>query len=119
MTGIYPAQSFFQIDRSGDSGRITLIRDLREDSLQMTQYILRVVAYDSVYPDHTVTHNVVVNVARNQHGPEFVPGPVYSKVISDGFSVGEEVMRVRANDEDEQVYIHRRENVWKNIHSEL
>ena len=106
VLGVYPAPSFFSLNVQNDGTvQISLAKDLRTDSLQLSQYVLTVQAYDSVYPNLKVSKNIVINVARNQNGPVFEPSDLYMKVISDGFSVGSEVVRVNAKDRDQGVSI--------------
>ena len=106
ITGIYPAPSFFELRRLQDgSARIRLIADLRTDSLQIKQYIIRVAAWDSVYPNMRVEKDVFINVGRNLNGPRFVPRDTYEESLSDGYSVGGKFLTVRAEDEDDEVRI--------------
>ncbi|RUS82555.1 hypothetical protein EGW08_009685 [Elysia chlorotica] len=72
--GIYPAQSFFSVDPV--TGVVTLTGDLINDPNKLTQYTLRVCAYDTAFPSIRSCVNQVINVNRNQFGPVFVPSNV-------------------------------------------
>ncbi|XP_060080745.1 protocadherin Fat 4-like, partial [Ylistrum balloti] len=69
--GDYPAQSFFGVNNK--SGEVTIIRDLRQDGLNLLSYTLKVVAYDTGKPSLRRTGTVVIDVARNLNGPTFYP----------------------------------------------
>ncbi|GFN79862.1 protocadherin fat 4 [Plakobranchus ocellatus] len=69
--GVYPAQSFFSVDES--TGAISLTGDLRNDPLKLTQYTLRICAYDSGFPNIRSCVDQIINVNRNQFGPSFNP----------------------------------------------
>ena len=102
LVGVYPSQSFFSLQTLADgSARILLREDLRSDNLQLSHYILRVRAFDSVYPDAVATSDVNVVVERNRNGPRFEPDDVYERKLSDSFEVGEQVLQVRAVDDDD------------------
>ncbi|KAK3745550.1 hypothetical protein RRG08_040225, partial [Elysia crispata] len=69
--GNYPARSFFSVDAV--SGVVTLTGDLINDPNKLTQYTLRVCAYDTAFPNIRRCADQVINVNRNQFGPTFVP----------------------------------------------
>ena len=100
ITGIYPAQSFFQVRDNGD---LVIARPLTSDSLQLAEYTLTVAAWDSVYPDMRAEQTVIVGVRRNENAPRFRPSASYQKSISDAFQVGEVVLTVEAEDGDPTV----------------
>ena len=104
VTGIYPAQSFFNLTTLADGrARISVRRSLRDDSLSLTSYTLTLVAYDSEYPEQQVTGSVVITVQRNVNGPIYKPSSTYSKTIVDSFAVGSMILQVTAEDADEEV----------------
>ena len=104
ITGLYPAPSFFQLTPLLDgSARVTLTADLRSDSLLLQQYVLRVQAYDSAFPDIHTTTDILIQVTRNANGPRFIPSDTYERVLSDTYGVGERFLAVLARDDDTQV----------------
>ncbi len=64
---------------------------------------LTITAYDSANPLNTVSTRVVVTVQRNQNGPVFQPSSTYQMVLVESFEVGEIVLTVSAQDQDENV----------------
>ena len=102
ITGVYPSQTFFSLRKLADgSARVLLQEDLRADNLQLRHYVIRLRAFDSVYPDAIATSVVNVIVERNRNGPRFQPQDIYELALSDSFQVGEPVLQVLAVDEDE------------------
>ena len=97
MTGIYPADTFFNIDIN--TGRIYVKNSLKTDSLKLGTYTVRVVAYDSYYPHRRTTEDIIVTVVRNPNKPAFSTC-CYSKRISENFAVGSSVIQVSADDQD-------------------
>lgn len=66
------------------------------------QYIylqLRVVAYDSVYPDTRDQADVTISVTRNENSPIFSL-PNYDRTITDTFALGRVLIDVNASDAD-------------------
>ena len=55
-------------------------------------------AYDSAYSALTSVANVLINVERNQAGPVFQPSATYQQDISQGFGVGDVIVKVTAVD---------------------
>lgn len=107
IVGVYPSQTFFSLRVLADgSARVLLSEDLRTDNLQLRHYVVRLRAFDSVYPDAMATSDVNVVVERNRNGPRFQPQDVYERSLSDSFQVGEQVLQVLAVDEDEHDVIH-------------
>ena len=104
VAGVYPAPSFFRLARLQDgSARLTLARHLRTDSLRLTRYLLRLLAYDSVYPDVVTSVDVDIEVMRNQNGPRFTPSDTFERALSDSYSVGGQFLTVTARDDDVEV----------------
>ena len=102
ITGVYPSQTFFSLRMLADgSARVLLQEDLRADNLQLRHYVIRLRAFDSVYPDAIATSVVNVIVERNRNGPRFQPQDIYELALSDSFQVGEPVLQVLAVDDDE------------------
>ncbi|KAK3608192.1 hypothetical protein CHS0354_039207 [Potamilus streckersoni] len=79
--GICPADTFFLIDNL--TGNIQIRQDLRADSLRLTIYTLRVVAYDTAKPLVTGTALVYVTVRRNLNSPVIRPPTVALTVPED------------------------------------
>ncbi|XP_023933063.1 protocadherin Fat 4-like [Lingula anatina] len=96
ITGVYPAPHFFSIVE--DTGVIRVHRSLREDSLQLPAFIVRVEVYDSLYPENKASATGVINVMRNPTGPRFTP-PTYNVNLTD-ISPGGMLIQVYATDED-------------------
>ncbi|KAJ8318063.1 hypothetical protein KUTeg_003154 [Tegillarca granosa] len=93
-TGDGSALSYFYITRDG---RVYLKNSLRQDSLN--QYTLRVVAYDTFYPNNRGSSVVLINIIRNPSGPIFTLQN-YEETINDNFPVGNVVLTVTATDAD-------------------
>lgn len=60
---------------------------------------LRIVAYDSTYPENQATATVSLSVERNPNAPTFVDKS-YVIDINEKFSLGTVVMTIRAEDDD-------------------
>ena len=104
VRGVYPSPSFFEVQKQNNGvGRVTVIRDLRKDSLQLSSYLLTVAAYDSANPIMETTSTVRIGVKRNQHGPVFHPSSTYEKVLAESYEIGEVVLQVQAVDQDQGV----------------
>ena len=97
LVGIYPAQHFFRIDNS--TGEIFVKESLKNDNRRLTSYTLSIQAYDTAYPDATVTTSVEIRVNRNANAPQFVEDS-YDEIISENFPLVTEVVRVEAKDLD-------------------
>jgi protocadherin Fat 4 len=101
VTGVYPAQSFFNLTVLSDGrARIRVQKSLRDDSLSLASYTLTLLAWDSEYPEQKISASVIIGVQRNVNGPVFRPSATYSKTIVDSFTVGDMVLQVTAVDQD-------------------
>ena len=107
IRGVYPSPSFFQVvPQSNGVGRISITRDLRTDNLQLSSYLLNMVAYDNANPIMEAKATVRINVKRNQNGPVFQPSSTYEKTLAESFEVGEVVLKIKAVDQDTNVSWH-------------
>ncbi len=97
ITGDYPAPSFFEIGRT--SGEIAIRNDLKTDNLKSTDYIVRVIAYDTSYPDQVSTVTVPIQVTRNERAPIFSQ-PEYRTSIAENHRLGSSVLQLIATDDD-------------------
>ncbi|XP_062579030.1 protocadherin Fat 3-like [Saccostrea cucullata] len=98
VVGIYPAPSFFDVDK--DTGAIRITRDLKEDKSATGTYVLRISAYDSRDPSKFTTEDVTINVARNLSPPRFSQDP-YSRTITELYPMGVPVLNISATDSDQ------------------
>ncbi|XP_041363172.1 uncharacterized protein LOC121378881 isoform X2 [Gigantopelta aegis] len=99
-TGIYPAQTFFDINEN--DGTISIIQDLKLDGMATPTYKLEIVVFDSASQATRDTSTVTISVLRNPHAPEF-DRRTYIKVISEYMNIQDIVETVRASDLDIQV----------------
>ena len=60
---------------------------------------VRVIAYDTKYPDNSVMTDVTVVVTRNANAPKF-SRLRYSQRISETFPIGNDILTVEATDQD-------------------
>nr|XP_034314272.1 protocadherin Fat 4 isoform X3 [Crassostrea gigas] len=97
VVGIYPAPSFFDVDK--DSGVIRIIRDLKEDKSATGTYVLRISAFDSRDPSKNTLTDVTITVARNVNPPVF-DRTTYSTRITELYSMGIPVLNITATDPD-------------------
>ncbi|KAK3089813.1 hypothetical protein FSP39_006721 [Pinctada imbricata] len=97
VTGNYPAPTFFEVNST--TGLIFLARPVSQDSLLTTTYFLRLIAYDSVYPNIQTTATATINVNRNPNGPQFTSVD-YRQTISEDHALGSAVIDVNATDAD-------------------
>ncbi len=98
LVGDYPSQSFFWVDAT--TGVLFVRNSLQSDSLQSTEYGIRVAAYDSVHPTNRALQTLTVRVERNPSAPAFSRNS-YSTRISENFPAGEEIpLDIKAEDED-------------------
>ena len=65
--------------------------------MRVTQ--LRVAAYDTAYPSHTTTSDIVIKVIRNANAPRFLKEN-YIETITEKFPIGDNILQVAAKDED-------------------
>ncbi|GFS23625.1 protocadherin Fat 4, partial [Elysia marginata] len=77
LVGVYPADAFFNVNPV--TGSVTLIKSLTQDGLGLGSYTLTIEAYDNARPKRIARRNVVITVARNANGPEFLPTATYSE----------------------------------------
>ena len=103
ITGLYPSPTFFELNVENDRAHVMLAKDLRTDSLQLTEYQVKLKAYPISYPDQFVETTLVVTVTRNDYGPTFQPSSNYEQPLVASFPVGDEVLTVSAIDRDELV----------------
>ena len=105
LIGDYPAPSFFKINPQ--NGAISISRDLKSDNLKLSEYTLRLVAFDTAYPDQTSTATLEVRVTRNEAAPLFPDSEEYAVEIAENHQLGSSVLQVRANDADDDVVSYR------------
>lgn len=84
---------FGNIDQNGG---LYVTRNLKLDSL--TQYTVRVEAYDSAYPSNPTVCTVTINVIRNPSSPIFIGN--YETTINENYPVGDVILTVTARDAD-------------------
>ena len=58
LVGVYPSQYFFRIDR--ETGEIYVSQSLKLDNLRLTEYTVRVHAYDTAYPENYNDIDIVI-----------------------------------------------------------
>lgn len=122
MVGEYPAPDFFSIERN--TGMIYLVKDLREDSLQLNSYEVRplvlsssyislhlslslqlsIIAYDASTVQIQGSTKVYITVTRNENRPSFSETS-YRANINMSFALGAPIIQVQAQDEDSTVCI--------------
>ncbi|XP_076458561.1 protocadherin Fat 4-like [Babylonia areolata] len=95
--GVYPAQSFFQVDYN--SGAVYIIQDLKNDERARTLYTLRVIAYDASVPTQRDTADVTIAVARNLNAPVFTRSN-YVTTVDESYALGKAVVNATAIDAD-------------------
>ena len=61
------------------------------------------ICYDTAYPDQIASTLVRITVERNENKPRFKPSSSYKVTVTDVFQVGEILVEIRAEDEDEFV----------------
>lgn len=94
MIGDGAAMAYFgDIDANGG---LFVRRNLKLDSL--TQYTVRVQAYDSAYPNNPTVCVVTINVIRNPSSPIFIGN--YEQTINENYPVGDVILTVTARDAD-------------------
>ncbi|XP_050391949.2 protocadherin Fat 4 [Patella vulgata] len=93
-TGIYPAQSFFSVNRT--TGVITLIQNLKNDIFITDPYRLTVIAYDNAVRNQQDTSTVTISVPRNPNGPIFNDN--YETTIQDSHPYSSAVFNISASD---------------------
>ncbi|XP_046564129.1 protocadherin Fat 1-like, partial [Haliotis rubra] len=97
VTGVYPAPSFFRVNN--ETGLVDLSQQLTTIS---GDYRLRVIAYDSFYPNNAATSTVTILVDTNPNTPICNP-PVISQSLDTGSlltPVGFVIGTVNATDAD-------------------
>ncbi|XP_070182145.1 protocadherin Fat 1-like [Littorina saxatilis] len=94
--GIYPADNFFHINPV--SGVITVKNNLTDDALSRPVYELRVIAYDSAFPDQRATSTVTIGVTHNPNAPRF--SDTYRRIIPETWAFNESIFNISANDGD-------------------
>lgn len=57
------------------------------------------IAYDPFYPLNQGTSQVIVNMLRNEHFPQF-NFVLYTKTVVDTTALGDEIIQVQATDND-------------------
>ncbi|KAK7482291.1 hypothetical protein BaRGS_00026419 [Batillaria attramentaria] len=97
--GLYPAESFFAINQT--TGLITVTGDLKQDPLQLSTYLLRVIAYDSPHPARQATATVTLSVTRDPNNPIFQPNSNYFETVDETAPISTVVVPVRATDADQ------------------
>ena len=60
---------------------------------------LKVIAFDSIYPDNQATGTVSIKVERNPNTPAF-PTAAYAVTVDEKLPLGASVIKVRATDSD-------------------
>ena len=60
---------------------------------------LRVAAYDTAYPSHMTTSDIVIKVIRNANPPVFRKEN-YIETITEKFPIGDNILQVAATDKD-------------------
>ena len=61
---------------------------------------LRLIVYDSAYPNAQDTSDVVITVLRDEQGPIFQPSATYQITIPETTPIGNEILEVNAIDAD-------------------
>ncbi|XP_071105610.1 protocadherin Fat 4-like isoform X2 [Haliotis cracherodii] len=103
-TGIYPAQTFFGVNRN--DGRINITQDLKNDGLGRDSYTLQITVYDSQMPDVRVTETVQINVVRNANNPLFSQS-TYTNTILETHQLAVPVININATDQDRDTVIYQ------------
>ena len=60
---------------------------------------IRIIAYDSAYPDQVTTATIPIEVTRNQYAPIFSRAE-YEKSITENHQLGSSVVQLTATDKD-------------------
>lgn len=95
--GVYPAQTFFTVDRN--SGSIRTVRSLKEDGLGRERYTLRMIVYDSADSRLQDTADVTIFVTRNPSVPQWSEVR-YTRTVSEDFPLGDDLLTILATDND-------------------
>ena len=95
--GDYPADAFFSVD--SQTGLIRLSRSVTLDSLLTNTYHVKLIAYDTVYPNMQATSTATIYVNRNPNPPVLNPS-VYNREYSENVSPGILVVDVNGTDAD-------------------
>lgn len=97
VTGNYPAPTFFDVNAV--TGMIFLTRSVALDGLLSNTYFVKLIAYDTVYPNIQATATATINVNRNPNPPIFNPS-TYRVTLSENHALGSAVVDVNATDAD-------------------
>ena len=97
MIGLFPSQSFFNVDAV--TGAVVLRNSLLSDAEGRLSYTLRIQAYDTVYPGNRAQEDLTVRVVRNRNGPVFTSGR-YDFTVAETFPLGDIIGTVAATDGD-------------------
>ena len=97
VTGNYPAPTFFDVNPV--TGMIFLTRSVALDGLLTNNYFLKLIAYDTIYPNIQATATATINVNRNPNPPIFNPS-TYRVTLSENHALGSAVVDVNATDAD-------------------
>ena len=100
--GLYPAPLFFDI--GFETGTITLTRSVLEDAIQGTQYLLKLLVFDTAYPNDFGTATATIFVNRNPSTPVFLD-PTCQATISESTTIGSLILNQTAIDGDGVSYI--------------
>ncbi|KAL5018737.1 hypothetical protein ScPMuIL_004459 [Solemya velum] len=95
--GDYPAQSFFAVDDV--NGDVTVTDSLQTDSLRLSFFQLRIVAYDTEVPQLTSTALVDITVTRFENPPIFSPS-IYTVEIDEDTPIGTYIQKLTVTDVD-------------------
>lgn len=95
--GIYPAPLFFDVNMV--SGQITLKQSVLTDSLLSNTYFMKLLAYDTAYPNMFGTATATIFVNRNPNGPQFV-NPNCRATIEESTGIGSLIFNSTAVDAD-------------------
>ena len=97
IDGLYPAPTFFDVDFV--SGAISLKQSVVLDGSLNTAYYVKLLAYDTFYPNMFGTATATIFVNRNPNPPVFTV-PNYRVVISESSPLGLMVVDTNATDAD-------------------
>lgn len=78
---------------------IFLTRSVALDGLLSNTYFVKLIAYDTVYPNIQATATATINVNRNPNPPIFNPS-TYRVTLSENHALGSAVVDVNATDAD-------------------
>lgn len=93
LDGYRSGPGFFSIDRN--NGDITMFASVQSDSA--VSYVLKLIAYDSEYPQDTATTNFTITIARNPEAPQF-DTTVYSAVVKEEETIGYSLFTLTGSD---------------------